>query len=136
MSQINNKTPKPQRSAPFEHLNPRKNKAPEPKPTIGQTYGERRQKTGLSEGPFFNGFIQRAKDFFLGGKKSNNIEDFANTKDRYEGVKNYSNPTVERSTRLYQGTTVQARAPHTSVDPYLGCLNSVIQYLDSKPKKV
>src|SRR3989338_88100 len=135
MSHINHKGPnKPHLPASFEPLNNRKNARPKSE-TIGQTYGERRQKASLHEEGWLKTGFNRAKDFFLGnGKKINNVSEFANKEDRYEeSGSRYSANAVARKTRLEKGVRMES-ASKPPAEKYVHFLDSVITYL--APQKV
>ena len=109
--------------------------------TVGNTYGERRQKMGSEEtSNWVQKGLQWGKDLFLGsGKKTSNIDNFSSSGDRYEGVRQShfsSNPILEKKARLEEGYSVKAKTQQPSPDKYVGFLNSVIEYLDTSKKKV
>lgn len=118
----------------FSPLNTRKGDQ-----TVGQTYGERREKTRVNDAKAGVGWLERAKDKFLGTKKTKDIHDFANKSDRFAGTGRslYSaNLFVEKKTRLEEGTHLQSRMLRLPGDQYVRFLDSVIHYIDArKPKK-
>ncbi|MDO8526275.1 MAG: hypothetical protein Q7T03_01150 [Deltaproteobacteria bacterium] len=129
MSQINNKPPKPQTND-FGPLNGRRE-------TVGKTYGERRERANSAESS--SNWLQRAKDFFsITGKKQNNISEFSNAADRYEGVRNEGGRTLQKAAQLYDGSGQLAKVQRPENEKYALFLDSVIQYIDAKkpPKKV
>ena len=136
MSQINQKKSQPPQA--FGPLNNRKPNQTGHDQTVGNTYGERRDKADL-DGSRSSNWVQRSlqwgKDLFLGGvNKSSNVQEFSNSADRYEGVNRgyYStNPIVEGKSRIEKGTNLQARVQHPEPDKYVGFLDSLIHYIDA-----
>lgn len=125
--------------SPFGPLNSRKPTHVDSQ-TVGNTYGERRQKMG-DETEASNNWVQKGlqwgKDLFLGNtKKTNNINAFSNSADRYEGVRQSANAIVDKKSRLEGGYSLKGRVQQPSPDKYVGFLNSVIEYLDTRKKKV
>ncbi|MBI4224667.1 MAG: hypothetical protein HY609_07000 [Deltaproteobacteria bacterium] len=108
--------------------------------TVGQTYGERREKTKSQEAKEGVSWLERAKDKFLGTKKTKDIKAFADKADQFLGAQRtiYSaNPFVEKKSRLEEGTHLQSRIVHPAGDQYVRFLDSVIHYMNIKtaPKK-
>jgi len=118
MSNINHKGPKTQIPPGFGPLNHRK--------TVGNTYGERREKA--VENPQEKGGWQIVKDFFSGDIKPKNIQNFSNNTDRYETSK------TNKIDRVQQGTSHTAGISRPSNDQYAGYLYSIMQYFDTKKK--
>lgn len=127
MSSINHKKPG------FSPLNHRKE-------TVGQTYGERREKTKAAQTQSGLSWLERAKDKFLGTKKARDIKPFSKKEDRFLGTQRtiYSaNPFVEKKSRLEEGTHLQPRIARPPTDQYVRFLDSVIHFMNVKkaPKK-
>ncbi len=103
--------------------------------TVGQTYGERRERTKTAESEHSLNWVQWAKDKFLGGKKYNNIDNFADKGDRFLKTQS-ANPIVDRKNRIESGEKGSSKATPQANDHYVRFLDSIITYLDKKPKKV
>ena len=132
MSSINHKGPKT-KPAGFAPLNSRKTDQ-----SVGQTYGERRDKVKTQEAEKGLNWVQRAKDRFLGNKKLNDTEEFANKEDRFLGSQTShfsSNPIVEKKTQIETGLSHQSRVSRPAGDKYVHFLDDVILYIDAKTRK-
>lgn len=108
--------------------------------TVGQTYGERRERTKAEAARDNVGWLEWAKDKFLGSKKTKDTQAFASQADRFLGTQRtlYSaNPFVEQKSRLEEGTRLQSRIAQPGADQYVRFLDSVIHFLNVKkvPKK-
>src|SRR3989338_10923105 len=106
MSSINDRNPKAKPAQGFAPLNTRRTDQ-----TVGQTYGERRDKTKGTDGQN-ESWLQRAKDKFLGTKKRQPLEAFANKNDQFLGTQKShysSNPVVARPRRTEEGTAHQSK---------------------------
>ncbi len=133
MSSINHRNPKAKPAQSFAPLNTRRTDQ-----TVGQAYGERREKTKGADGQN-ESWLQRAKDKFLGTKKQPPIETFANKNDQFLGAQKShysSNPIVERNRRTEEGTANRAKTAQPKGDHYVRFLDSVIGYLDTSKKKI
>ena len=127
MSQISQKKP-----GQFAPLNGRKADQ-----TVGQTYGERRDRTTQTAEGSSQGVLQRIKDRFTGGvKKGGPAEAFAHSGDRYEAV-GKKHDILKQKSRMESGRSLTARVVQPGADNYVGFLNSVIHFFDKKnPRKV
>lgn len=128
MSHINNNGPKTKMTHPFEPLNNRKTQN-----SVGQTYGERREKTSPQSGES-PGWIQSIKDRFWGRKNLKNLEAFSNQGDRYEGPRKphlSHQDIVQRKNQIENG---QGHKVARSLDPYIDSLDSTIAFLNKAGK--
>lgn len=123
MSQISHKKP-----GHFGPLNSRKNDQ-----TVGQTYGERRRLQS-PEQPQIGNLLQRVKDRFLGKThKSNNINGFSNSTDRYlDERQSMEKGALNTMRRLEGGRKHSSAAPSSPQNPYTHFLESVITFFDAK----
>lgn len=123
MSSISHKKPG------FSQLNTRKTE----QKTVGNTIGERKERLKAADAEQSLSWVQRAKDKFLGGKKQNNIKEFSNSHDRFSPS---SNSITEHNRRLENGSHRLSKTAKPASDQYVRFLDSIITYLDQKPKKV
>lgn len=106
---------------------------------VGQTYGERREKTAQSAPETTQGLFQRIRDRFTGVKNPSPAAGFSSRDDRYLDPNSPSaKAVVDRKNRLEAGGNSQARLQPPPKDRYVGFLDSVITFLDAKktPRKV
>lgn len=101
--------------------------------TVGQTYGERREKTTQSASQTTQGLFQRIRDRFTGAKNPSPAAPFASKDDRYLDPHSPSaKAVIERKNRLEAGGNSQARVQPPPKDRYVGFLDSVIKFLEAK----
>lgn len=107
-------------------------------PRVGQTYGERREKTAQPASGTTQGLFQQIRDRFTGTKKAGQPSAFANKDDRYlEPNSPSAKSVVDRKNRLEAGGSTHARVLQPPKDRYVGFLDSVIKFFDAKnPRKV
>lgn len=131
MSSINHRNPKTKPAQGFGPLNSRRTDQ-----TVGQTYGERREKIKGTDVQN-ESWLQRAKDKFLGTKKRQPLESFANKNDQFLGTqKSHYNPIVERNRQTEEGTANRSKSAQPKGDHYVSFLDSVIVTLDASKKKI